>query len=373
MDFTTELTTFESTVHQVIYAAARGLAPLEVTLPSVPEELREACTALHDFMVDMHSDMYDHPEAYALPVLALEAYCGGRTVNAMKQKAPSKTKGVLAQTRNVVQGYIGLLYWLGRLGTVREGGLAVSGEDLAVIGPRVSTSTSPIALEVRLKALERVGLLQVEGGFASGRYPQMFAALHAMAQRADKQSGFPYFAFGTADFRALGPKYKPAPEDYFWPLITAQREDALALHAFALAKGLKPTIQTFWKVDYKYRATQVMCIGSEWDFERMLDIRIVGTYAWDDPELINGRLRREPEQFQRTVLRNVWRCDACSTTHLAAFVTILGRRQRVCGGGMIGFRFRNPGTEEMAVLRRLVELRVEILEELHATGKARKG
>ncbi|MDR0324674.1 MAG: hypothetical protein LBI19_01090 [Oscillospiraceae bacterium] len=112
-----------------------------------------------------------------------------------------------------------------------------------------------------------------------------------------------------------------------------------------------------------------MCIQTEDDGEHMLDIRIVSAYNQDDPALINSRLEKEPPEFQKQALRHVWRCNACSTSHLGAFVTVLGKRQRVCGGGLIGFRWRDPDDEGLEMLKRLIAFRCEIIDEIQQKNK----
>jgi len=109
-----------------------------------------------------------------------------------------------------------------------------------------------------------------------------------------------------------------------------------------------------------------MCIGTSdtGDHESMLDVRIIGTYNWDDHTLINSRLERESPEFQKQALRHVWRCNACATTHLGMFVTVLGKRQRVCGGGQIGFRWYNPADDELEYIKKLIQLRIEIIDEI---------
>ena len=92
MNFNIELTEFPSAVHRCIYAAARGITPLERSLSFVTDsEMRSSCAAFHGFIIDMLSDMYDHPEAYDLPVGELEKFCDGKKIIGMKQKYPSKT------------------------------------------------------------------------------------------------------------------------------------------------------------------------------------------------------------------------------------------------------------------------------------------
>ena len=232
MDFNIELTVLPSAVHKCIYSSARGITPLERSLSFVADsEMRSSCTAFHRFLIDMLSDMYDHPEAYDLPVGELEKFCDGKKINGMKQKYPSKTKTVLSHTRNSVHVYMMLLCMLAR------------GEASERIEKFVNAGRSPISLEKRLEAIERVGY--------TARFSEMSKAMQALAKKCDKFSGFDFFAFCNAEFRNIDKKYKPTYEDYFNPLISAQRKHAESLHKFAINNKLTPAISTFWKAEYK--------------------------------------------------------------------------------------------------------------------------
>jgi len=364
MDFDEQLRDFPSTVHKVIYTAARGLAPLERSLAAVGGDMRASCEAYYAFLMMMFSDMYQHPEAYGMPVMELERHCGRRTVNGMKQLAPNKTQTILALTRNSVNGYVMLLHAMGRRGVLSGDKLTLTDSDLAAIDKLVNTSVRPIPVMERLAAMERVGLIMRDNVVTSVNHPAMFSAMCALAARAEKTSGFDFFAFRRADFRNLAGKFKPGYDDYFLPLYDDRRELAYELHRFAAERKLKPVVSTFWKVEYKYKGAQVMCIGSEGDHESLLDVRVVGTYGWDDPALINDRLAKETPEFQRYIMRHILRCTGCATTHLGGYVTVLGKRQRVCGGGMIGFRWMNPGADDLEAIKRMIELRCEILDVL---------
>ncbi len=368
MKFSNELTSFPSAVHKIIYAAARDLAPLEYSLGKVEDITQKygvtkaSCEAFHDFLQDLFSDMYDFPEAYHLPVYELENYLGGKKEIEMKRKFPSKTKRIISYTRNVVHGYMLVLGMLGLYGTVQEEHLVIPSEIFPIIEKRVNSPTSPIALEQRLSAMARVGFICEGNMLNSKKHPLMFPALCALAHKMDnKLSGFSYFLFSNCDFRNLKKNYKPTYEDYFRPLVRERWKQAMSLHQIAIEHGCKPTINTFWKVDYKYKGVQVMCIDT---LEGDMDIRVTETYNWDDANLINKRLEKETPEFQTYALRNLWRCNGCSTSHLGCFVTVLGKRQRVCGGGIIGFKWRNPVETDIEIIGHMIGLRCEIIDEM---------
>ncbi len=362
MDFARGLTEFPSTVHRNIYCAARQLTPLGRSLGGMEDgPLKASCAAYHAFMLDMLSDMYENPEAYGLPVMELENFLGGRKLNGVKRQQPAKTEKIRSQTHNAVNGYQVLLCMLGREGDLRGDALWLTAEAMDAIAKRTSGPSSPIPLETRLHALAHVGLIQEGGGFVSTRHPGMFAGMCALAASSEKMASFGYFAFQNLDFRNIGAKYSPTYEDYTNPLVAERRGIADEIDACVRTRKAKPACNTFWKVDYKYKGTQVLCLGTEGGD---LDIRITGTYGWDDPALINDRLAQESPEFQKYILRHLWGCTGCSTTHLGAFTTVLGHKRRVCMSGGIGFRWKNPSHEDMDAIERCLEFRCRIIDEL---------
>jgi len=193
MDFKIELMEFPSEVHSQIYIFARRILPLSRTLVAVQDfEMREACVALHSFIMDMLSDMYDNPEAYYLPVMKWEWLVVGKPIASQ---------------------YFGFLRWLGQRGSIEGDTLVISKEDLQDVSKKFSTSTSSIKLEKRLEALSRVGLtaeVLPAGSYRifSKNHPGMFLAFNALPQ--DNSS--------LLDFRGIDNKYKPAYDQARYPV-----------------------------------------------------------------------------------------------------------------------------------------------------------
>lgn len=362
MDFNIEITDFPSVIHKNIYFAARGVTPLEQSLTFITDlDMRISCIEFYNFLMDMLLDMYNNPELYHLPVRMLENYCNGKKINGLKQKYPSKTKNILAQTVNIVHGYLVLLYSLAQFGDLKNNILTVSKDNLDIINKRVSSSVSPISLDKRLDALQNIGLSNKSGELISLRYPNMFLAMNALAKKAEKLSGFDFFAFCNAEFRNLNSKYRPSHEDYFKSLYSGLRKHANTLHIYANENRMAPSINTYWKVDYKYKGVKVMFLSSH---DCNLVVGIIGTYSSDDPNLINDRLAKESPEFQKLALRNLWRCDACATSHLGCIITVLGKKQRVCYGGQIAFKWNNPSDSDIEHIKKLIQFRIEIIDEL---------
>ena len=362
MDFSLELNVFPSAVHRNIYAAARQITPLHRSLSGMEEgELKESCEAFHAFMLEMLSDMYENPEAYGLPVYMLENFLNGRKLNGVKRKQPAKTEKIRSQTYNAVNGYQVLLCLLGRSGQMQGDKLTIPQDELKNIEKRSSGPSSPIDLPTRLKGLGRVGLIQEGESFISERYPNMILGMCALANSSEKMNSFGYFAFQNLEFRNIQSQYKPAYGDYVNPLVSVRRMVADEIDACARKSKLKSACNTFWKVDYKYAGVQVMCLEND---HGVLIIRITATYSWDDPKLINNRLGGESPEFQQYILRHLWGCTGCSTSHLGAFAFVLGHKRRLCMGGGIGFRWTNPSHEDVDAIRKCLTFRCQIIEEL---------
>lgn len=364
MDFSIERTDFPSEVHKVIYSAAREIIPLEYSLNGIDDEsLKQSCEDYHQFIMELLSDMYEFPEAYSLSVYELEQFLDGKKLNGMKQKYPSRTKSILSHTRNSVERYIALLCRIAFMGTVHDDCLELHSEVLPSLEKAVNTSSSPISLEKRLEALSRVGFVQTNTGFRSNNHPHMFLSMCKLAEKTKgTTSGFTYYNFSKCDFRNIIKNHKPTHVDYFWPLIDERKKVAYELHNIAIEYGCREQINTFLKTDYKYKGNQVLLIDSA---DGDLDIRITEAYKWDGHSLINDRLEKETTEFQTYALRHLWRCTACATTHLGQFIEVLGTRNRVCGGGMIGFQWHNPSGEDIKFIRRFLQMRCEIINEIN--------
>ncbi len=361
MNFTDNLTTFPSAVHRDIYCAARYMTPLSRSLPAVLDSaLRESCAAYHGFLEAMLSDMYDHPEAYHLPVMALENHLGGMKLNGVRRRFPKETESVLSQTRNAVFGYQKLLYVLGQKGVVSGETLTLSPDARADIAKAVKTSVSPIPLDKRLTALSRVGLAERDGVVVSERHPGIFSAMAALAGAHQTKpgmcGGFGFFAFQNAEFRNIVKPYKPAPEDYLHPLVPERKARAEDLHAWASENKLRPDISTFWKVNYKYKGNQTMCVESQ---DGVLRVRVVISYGESDA--LDQRLALEPAETQKHALRHLQRCTLCNPKCGGPYVTLLGRRSRRCGG-VLGFQWINPDKDDLEMIKQFAGYRIDMTD-----------
>lgn len=363
MDFTKELSQFPSVIQKTVYCEARELTPLDSSLSSVTsEELRESCKQYFDFYSALLNDMYENPVAYHLPVGEYEEFVQGKTINAMKQKEPKKACKIVSHVANCVARYTLVLCSFGYFGTLENNSLRISADALKTTEKNTCVAASPISLAKRLQALERLGLTVRDNLVTSTAYPRMLSGMKALSMKTQgKPTGFHFYLFQKADFRNIEQDYMPTYADYFNPLTVSRKEYAYQLHDYSINCGCKVAVATFLKVDYKYKGSQVMCIESA---NNQLRIRIMETYSYNDFALIEDKVMLESKEFERYFLQHLWRCKACSTTHLGQFIQVLGTKNRVCGGGMIGLEWINPTAEDMDFIKKFIDFRCAIVNEL---------
>lgn len=370
--FPKERKDFPTAVHREIHIAALQLTPPERSLSGMTDPvLRESCLDYYAFVCDMLADMYADPDNWGQQPGALEAFLYGRKPNQAKRHEPAKVDAQRSIVFSAVPSYQNLLRRLGEAGVCNREGLLVPSEAYQTVRKRHDASLSKgktndnrIPYEQRWQALGRVGLsLQAlpDGGaqLRCQTHPGMFLALSALAKSAPntKTGGV---GFQQCEFRQIASSYQPGYQDVVQPLDDAMRARADALHQALRAHKCSASCTTYWKVNYKYRNEQVCCIGTNGN---ALEVRVNGCYGWDDPEIVNKRLRDFEPAFQRYVLRHLQYCTGCSGSHLGCFTTVLEKKKRVCGGGSIGFRVYDPDDVDIACFLRLLELRRAVIDE----------
>jgi hypothetical protein len=214
-------------------------------------------------------------------------------------------------------------------------------------------------LEKRLKALSRVGLITQalpfgEYLFSAKNHPDMFTAVRAL----------PWDNFGMLDFRYTSGTHKLTYEDYFISLFDQSRERAYQLHNFAVERKLRTSLNANGGVVYQYKSKQVMTIETYCEINRTLSVGVVAKDKNDSPAVIDHYLEKEPQEIREQALRHISGCDTgqcmkCSTFASGVFVTILGTRHQICGTGMVRYFWHEPTAEDMAVIKRLIDLRCE--------------
>lgn len=177
------------------------------------------------------------------------------------------------------------------------------------------------------------------------------------------------------DFRNIKNLHKPTYEDFFEPLITEQRDRAYELHDFLMKYKMRSATDANGRVVYQYKGKQVIRIGKGSDYELFLDVRVIGKDKKDEHTVIDKHLEKESKDFQLEALQHMTGCDAnqclnCSTYASGWYVTVLGKRHQMCGEGIIGFAWNKPIESDMTMIKRLIEIRCDIIDEAKGVKEA---
>jgi hypothetical protein len=352
------------------------MTPLETSLGGssatvVGPVLADGCREMHAFFSSMFDRMYEQPELFGLPVYELERFTGGKKINALKQKYPKEADLIKSKTINSVTVYPYFLLRLFRSGEIKDGiyrigrseyDMLLSDFDRKRSSKKTETRLNFIAYDIRLSAFLALGLKIEEtenGATVSYRHPNMLPAIRAMVLASQTVKTFGEESFRYCEFRILFGKFKPTYSDVVAPLDDAHRLLCDLAHTYLLSIKATPSSTTFWKVNYKYKGSQLAQISTEGSEMRLT---ITGTYHWDSPALINDRLAKMDDTTQKFALQNLKYCIACSASHgLGAFFTILGQRKRLCSG--IHFLIRHRCTaEDIPQIKKLLMIRIGIID-----------
>jgi len=303
MDFNLELTDFPSVMHEKIYSCARQLMPL-LNHNAIAEPIRESWLALHGFMMDKLADMYDFPDKYKLPYGKLEKFLDDRDIHDVKREAMVKLKSINSETTHAVTKHMATLKQ-----TISE------------------------------------------------NHPEMRLAMEAM----------PHWNGVMCDYRSIAPKYKPTHDDYFAILFKVQRELAYELHHFITVRKIRISTSANWGVLYHYKGKHVITIKTGEDNSIGLSVRIAGKDKTDDAAALDAALKKEPQDFQEKALGLLSGCDAnrcisCSSYSSGRYVTILGKQHQMCGEGVISYIIDKPISDDMTIIKRLVDMRCESID-----------
>ncbi len=360
-----------------VYIDMIQLTPLSVSLKNTEKEdqnLISSCKEFYRFKKSMLEDMYENWEVYGLPTGELERYLNGRKVNGVKQSGKSEYKKVcklLSDAYNADQSYSNFLYDIALNGVYQEGKLYIEKEVFKQIqmiydgqlSKKKNLINMVIPYDTRLKAFERNGLtLHVHDDniiISSETYPNMLLAMSQLAKSGNKVKTFGRFNFDNCEFRQIFKPYSPCYEDVVRTLLDERIKVSNHIHLYLEEKHIKPKCETYWKVNYKYKGTQLLQIATNGEDFR---VRITLAYWWDESDLLNSRLEKLDTEIQRYCLRNLNYCVGCSISHKGGIAVILGKRKRLCGG--IGIDINNPTVKELENIKRFIEIRCEIIDEV---------
>ena len=353
MNFENKPAKYPSFIHQKIFAAARRLNAILPLIDTVENPvMRESCTVLYRFVMDMFSDMYENPEAYHLPVGKLEEFIGNRDALEARRAEPAKYKKIEAEVRHATDGYIRLLYDIGLYGEIDGESIAVSMKNM----PNIGVGMKKGSIDNLVAALNRVGLT-VHSDYSTGLHRFYFDEHTDMLSALCEYSSW----LGCInDLRAI--RKKPTHDDHYCALIAEQRELAYELHDYAMQRKMKITTNANWGVNYHYKGEHLMTVRTGNDIGCFLSVNISGGRV----PIMETYLENEVEDFRNKAIAHISGCDTnqcvhCSTYGSGRYVTVLGKTYQACGGN-VSFIWSEPTTEDTAMMQRLITIRCEIIE-----------
>jgi len=356
MDFNNKPAEYPSFIHQKIFTSARRLNALLPLINAVEDSaMRESCTALYEFAIDMFSDMYDNPEVYHLPAGKLEEFIGDRTMLEARRAEPDKYKKIEAEVRHATGGYIRLLMDIGLKGEIDGACIAVSMKNMPNIGIGVKKGS----VDTLVAALSRVGLT-VQSDYSTGLHRFSFTKHENILPALCEYSSW---LDCIGDLRAI--RKKPTHDDHYCALIDEQRDLVYELHNYATQRKIKITTNANWGVNYHYKSEHLMTFKTGDDIGCFLSVNVSGGFA----PVLEAYLEKELPDFRKKVVAHISGCDTnqcvhCSTYGSGRYVTVLGKTHQACGGSddFVSFIWREPAAEDAAMIRRLIDIRCEIIE-----------
>jgi hypothetical protein len=334
MDFNIDITDFPSEAHKKLYQNARrkrALVPFSRTIDDIPAELRVPCLALHGFIMEMYSDMYDNPDCY-------QSDCSG------------------------------FLLSIGKKGKMEEGGFTVPAEklqgktakDLKEMGKRLDA----------LRCLSRVGftfetLPNGDYRFTSEKYPELFPALKLLDNGEH--------SFSLLRIHNIENGYKPSHEDYFFLYGEEQRALAYEIHNYAEEKKVRITFNKNGGIIYHYKSKMLMKYGTK----RGLSVTVTLKDKADPVAVVEQALLKEQSGFTAEVLPHMHGCaicpnkhgSGCSTGTSGKYIAVLGKRHEMCNTEIIGFDWHKPVAADLPAIKRLIDIRCALIEEAKAAKK----
>jgi hypothetical protein len=363
-------TEFPSMIHRIVHWNAVRLTPLEKSTAGIADaSLLESCRDCYGFFVDLLRDMWQNPTGWGVTPGEYEA-AGCDCKPAQLRQLPKKVQDFRVVTQHFVEDYMHLLRSLALFGSPRGEGLDLTKEGWDMIRRHFDKNFSKkvniagvIPLETRLEALRGAGL-QVAvhpagASVTSETHPKMFAAMSVLAKSAyaaqvtKKKSEvvFGEHNFCCCDFRQMKAPYNPTWEDVFQPLPDNDRAVAEAVHAAALELKCRPSVVTFWKVNYHYKGAHIMTFYAPGP-ENAAEFRVDGSHRTEYLSAIEA----EGADFAKYFRCHLTYCRACSPSHIGMKWNVLGHIVRLCIGP--NFKAVAPQEADLPYIRKMIALRM---------------
>jgi len=323
---------YNGAVQKTIWNYATNLLPLEITLPMIPEEMREPCTDMYNFTVALLNDMYKNTEEYGFG-------------------------------KKYVLFHQWFFYWLYKKFKFYDGAFVIDKKGYKKFAKRFNPKTVETMYA-------RHGFELVDFGdqisLSNSRYPGMMKAIFEVFAAAYMNYGASCGCYLTeCEFRALV-NYKRTYADMFFVLTEEDKAMAKRISDYAAGIGVKPAkCDFFHRIAFRKKNKVVFMFNVAQQKNLKIDIGFakIGGEAF-------MRLEKEIEKYddatglrQFIIKYSCKRCNNCSPKchHKFNPIEVFGKKMVICGNNLY-IRIREPKEQDLKYIIKLIELRAMLVD-----------
>ena len=320
---------YNGEMQKAIWDTAANLVPLEVTLPMIPEDLREPCIDFYNFSIAVLEDMYQDAEEYKDDDL-----------------------------------FFWYFIWLYKKFKFYDDAFVISIAEYKKFvkkhsSPKIETLFSRHGMEYKTDYNITGECVRVTNNRYPGMMKAVFELLAAAYQNYNVNCGEYLF---TCDFRALV-NYKRTYSDTFAILNDKARKIAEQIVSFAAGIGVKPIKNTYFnRVEFKQKGKIVFIL----DVAEQRNLKINIGFAEIGGEAFK-MIENEIEKYDDAAeLKNFWRNNIKKCTNCRGEcakrdnpIEVLGGKSIVCQTFM---RLYAPEEQDLKHIFKLIELRAMVVK-----------
>ncbi len=347
------------------------LTPLELSLPLLNTNeagLIANCKSLHGFMQDFLEDMRQNPQAYYLNAGEYETFLNGRSEIEARRENKEKHNQARSKCYWLVGFHQQFLMEISRRGIARADGLLVTQADYEALVRQVGKSPylKGVDTKTRIAALSRTGLAMVQDAGAVfltwRKAPDLFVAMARLSRGGEKDQTFGALNFKCCNFAQIERGYRPDFAVVTRGLSPAMARRSERINQFAAQYKMSPVCYGVWKMSYAYQGLAALRFSTLYG-----EYEVHVNFGLNHAEMVHFEriLSAQPQAVREFSLRHLNFCRNCGNCQkdrngdVGTAWTILGGKRRLCG--VPSLRIADPGEENMEMIERVIELRLETI------------
>jgi hypothetical protein len=169
---------------------------------------------------------------------------------------------------------------------------------------------------------------------------------------------------------------KPPHENYIDRYNAAQRTVAYEIHNYAAERKVRITFNKNKGMIYHHKSKMLLKFGRTRGFEVSVTVKDKS----NPYTVVEEKLTKESKEIQQQSLPYMHGCatcrnskgDGCSSESSGKFIDVLGNRHEMCNTEIIAFNWHEPTLDDLPLIKRLIDIRCEIITEVTAAKKGMK-